>query len=129
MKDNKNNRNKWLHVRLTETEYDRIQKAFSGTVHPRISDFARAMLLRKPIIGVYQNPALKDIIGELSALKKDIHGIANNYNQTVRKLNALGPLEAKKLIPGLESEHKKVLESLIVLEHYLHQTAEKWLRS
>lgn len=129
MKDNKNNRNKWLHVRLTAAEYDRIHRAFSATVHQRISDFARAMLLRKPIIGVYQNPVLKDIIGELSALKKDIHGIANNYNQTVKKLNALGSLEAKKLVPGLESEHKKIVESLTVLEHYLHQTAEKWLRS
>ncbi|SMD44849.1 hypothetical protein SAMN00777080_3485 [Aquiflexum balticum DSM 16537] len=129
MKDNKSNRNKWLHIRLTAAEYDRIHRAFSGSVHQRISDYARAMLLRKPIIGVYQNPALKDIIGELSALKKDIHGIANNFNQTVRKLNALGPTEAKKLVPGLESEQKKVLEFLTVLEHYLHQTAEKWLRS
>jgi len=129
MKDDKNNRKKWLHVRLTEAEYNRIQKAFSGTVHQRISDYTRAMLLRKPIIGVYQNTVIKEIVMELSALKKDIQGIAHNYNQTVRKLNAIGSLEAKKMLPELESEHESVLKSLAVLEQYLHQTAEKWLRS
>jgi hypothetical protein len=129
MKKNKNNRKKWLHVRLTEAEYERIQREFRGTVHHRISDFARAMLLRKPIIGVYQNTALKEVLAELSALKKDIHGIAINYNQTVRKLNSYPQAESIKIHPSLVSEHENILKTLGIVEHYLHQTAQKWLQS
>jgi hypothetical protein len=129
MKENKNNRKKWLHVRLTEAEYERIQRQFRGTVHDRMSDFARAMLLRKPIIGVYQNTALKEVLAELSALKKDIHGIAINYNQTVRKLNSSALPESVKMLPSLESDHEIILKSLRLVEHYLHQTAQKWLQS
>jgi hypothetical protein len=124
-----NNRKKWLHVRLTESEFERIQRYFKCTVHDRISDYIRAVLLKKPVIGAYRNPEIREILMELSALNKSVRGIANNYNQTVRKLNSSPNLEAKKMLAGIESEHEIILKTLSIMEEYLHKTAQKWLQS
>jgi PP-loop superfamily ATP-utilizing enzyme len=129
MMGNGNNRKKWLHVRLTESEFDRIQRHFQDTVHDRISDYIRAVLMKKPVIGAYRNPEIREILVELSALNKTVRGIANNYNQTVRKLNSSPYLEAKRMLAGIESEHKIILKTLAKTEEYLHKTAQKWLQS
>lgn len=45
-------RDKWLNVRLTDAEYKKILKNYSGTTHAKLSDYSRAILLRKPIIAL-----------------------------------------------------------------------------
>ncbi|WP_144603935.1 plasmid mobilization protein [Algoriphagus algorifonticola] len=129
MKEKNNNRNKWLHLRLNGKEYEQIQKGFATTIYDKISDYARCLLLKKPVIAGYKDTTMQDILAGLTALRKDLHGVAVNYNQAVKKLNALGNLEATSYLPQLEKEHKKVLVTLQSVDALIHKITEKWLRS
>jgi hypothetical protein len=88
-KDKKFSRNQWLHIRLTDQEKIKIHKAFLKTTQRRISDYARKILLGEPMIGTYRNAYMDELMKELIALRKDLNGLANNFNQTVHKLHTL----------------------------------------
>jgi len=88
-------RNKWLHVRLTLQEYEKIQTALGQTVEQSLSDYARKLLLKKPVIGRYRDTGMQELLAELTALRRDLHGIATNYNQLVKKINSTAGNELK----------------------------------
>lgn len=50
MSEENNNRTKWLHLRLKPDEYKKINRQFSKTTCRKLSDYARKMLLGKPMI-------------------------------------------------------------------------------
>lgn len=129
MKDKNNNRNKWLHLRLNNKEYEQIQKGFDTAIHDKLSDYARYLLLKKPVIASYRDTTMQDMLAELTTLKKDLHGVAVNYNQAVKKLNALGNSEVIAYLPQLQNKHKKVLATLQSVDALIHKISEKWLRS
>lgn len=129
MKEKNNNRNKWLHLRLNGKEYEQIQKGFDTTTHDKLSDYARCLLLKKPVIAGYRDTNMQEILAGLTTLKKDLHGVAVNYNQAVKKLNALGNLEVISYLPQLKKEHEKVLVTLRSVDTLIQKTTEKWLRS
>lgn len=87
MRKDKENRTKWLHVRLTEQEFEVLKRRFSKTTQRKLSGYARDILLGKPMIAAYRNQSLQDIMAELSLMRKDLNGVANNFNQAVRKLH------------------------------------------
>lgn len=89
MEKKKNNRDQWLHLRLTIEEQQKIQEAFSKTTQRKISDYARKILLGRPMIATYRNASLDELMQELLLLRKDLNGLANNFNQAVHKLHTL----------------------------------------
>ncbi|MBC9797038.1 plasmid mobilization protein [Sinomicrobium weinanense] len=129
MKEN-NSRTKWLHLRLTEAEHQRIQKNFSKTTHTRLSSYARDILLGKPMIGSYRNQSLQDVLAELYKLRRDLHGVSNNFNQAVRKLHTLRNIpEFKSWIQHYDREYIKLSSSILDILGYIRKTADLWLRS
>ena len=55
------NTTKWLPLRLKPEEYSKIQKQRSKTTCMKISDYARKILLNKPIIAKFRNQSLDDL--------------------------------------------------------------------
>src|SRR5687767_9246376 len=90
MKNVKELRTKWLHVRITEEEYKQLNKEFSGTVERKISSYIRKMVLGKPMIKGVRDLSQEKLIQEFSGLLKDLNGVANNFNQAVHKMHTLG---------------------------------------
>jgi len=122
-------RNKWLHVRLTLQEYEKIQTAFGQTVQDSLSDYARKLLLKKPVIGRYQDTGMQELLAELTALRRDLHGIATNYNQLVKKINSQGENELNSNFAQGHEFQKSILNSLDLVNRFINQTAAKWLQS
>lgn len=130
MKKVKNNRQKWLHLRLTEAEHTKLLKHFYGTTQANLSDYARAILLGKPMIAAIRNQSLQDIMAELSLLRKDLNGVANNFNQAVHKLHTLDHIpEFKGWLLTYDMERRKLLRDIDQIRIYINETAEKWLQS
>ncbi|MGN6342293.1 MAG: plasmid mobilization protein [Ginsengibacter sp.] len=48
MNEQKNLRNKWLHLRVSEAEYKKIKNGFSKSTKRKISEYIRSILLGKP---------------------------------------------------------------------------------
>ncbi|WET03945.1 plasmid mobilization relaxosome protein MobC [Flavobacterium sp. YJ01] len=130
MKEEKKNRTRWLHLRLSEQEYKTFQKYFEESVCPKLSDFARQNLLGKPIVLKYRNTSLDDLMTELIKLRNELNSIGNNFNQSVKKLHSLSQISELKLwILSSEKEKKMLFNSIEEIKNLIRNLAEKWLQS
>jgi len=128
MEDKKNNRSKWLHLRLTEEESAVLQERFKASAYRKLSQYARLMVLSKPVIAGYKDQSLDEIIAVLSALRKDLNGVANNFNQAVHKLHTLNHIpEFKAWIKSHERDRERVLKDIETIRVYIAKTADRWL--
>ncbi|RAI88052.1 plasmid mobilization protein [Algoriphagus yeomjeoni] len=124
-----NKRNKWLHVRLTLQEYEKIQTAFGQTVHESLSDYTRKLLLKKLVIGRYKDTGMQELLAELTSLRRDLHGIATNYNQLVKKINSTAGNELKIHLSEGKILQRVIEDSLKSVTLFINQSAAKWLQS
>lgn len=129
MERKKNNRTKILNLRLTEAEYRLLKMRFRGTIQRKFSDYARAVLFSRPVVAGHRDLVMDDMLTELSALRKDLNGIANNVNQAVHKLHTMdnkGLLGA--WISGFEKQHEQALQHMGAIRLQVNKIAEKWLQ-
>jgi len=97
MKESKTVRKKWFKVRVTEDELKKI-KAFSRPAVGRgVSNYARNILLQKPVIVKYRNESANDILSEMIRLKNELNAIGNNFNQAVHRLHTLDKIPEIKI--------------------------------
>lgn len=130
MKDQNKNRTRWLHLRLTPSEYELLQNRYKKSVCPKLSDFARKNLLQKPVIMKYRNESLDELMNELIQLKGQLNSIGNNFNQAVKKLHNLVQIqEFKHWILNYESDKKVLFDTVDQIKKHIQNLAEKWLQS
>ena len=122
-------RNKWLHIRLTDRELLKLKANFEETVHDNLSEYSRRILLRKAVIGRYRDTGMQELLKELTALKRDLHGLATNYNQLAKKMNTATENEITSNRFQVEKLEQSIQESLKQVNRFVDQTVEKWLRS
>jgi hypothetical protein len=92
MEEKKSNRNKWLHLRLKPQEQEQIYRHFRQTTCREISDYARKLLLQKPVTVYHRNQSLDELMAELMNLRKELNSLGNNFNQAVKKLHTLNQI-------------------------------------
>jgi len=129
MKDQKNIKNKWLHLRLSEAEYLQLEKAFSKTTEKMISKYARNILLGTPMIAGYRNLSSEALITAFSDLLKTVNGIANNYNQTVHKLHTLDHVQQiKSWLDRNDGSGQILLNSIMEIKEMMNKISSQWLQ-
>ncbi len=130
MKEEKKNRTRWLHLRLSEQEYKILQKYFAESLCPKLSDFARKNLLQKPVVLKYRNESLDDLISELTRLRTELNPIGNNFNQAVKKLHSLSQIpDFKMWILSFETDKKILFNSIEEIKLSIRNITKKWLQS
>ncbi len=129
MKEQNNNRTKWLHLRLTSDEHQKIVKEFSKSTCRKLSDYARKNLLQKPIVNKYRNESLDDFMTEMIRLRGELNAIGNNFNQAVKKLHTLQQIaELKHWLLSYELEKKILLNKVDEIKKNIQKFAESWLQ-
>ena len=124
-----NNRTKWLHLRLTPDEYQKIMKEFNKSTCRKISDYARKNLLHKPIVNTYRNQSLDDFMAEMIRLRGELNAIGNNFNQAVKKLHTLNQIaEFKHWLISYELEKKILFNKVEEIKKHIQKFAESWLQ-
>ena len=124
-----NNRTKWLHLRLTPDEYQKIMKEFNKSTSRKISDYARKNLLQKPIISTYRNQSLDDFMAEMIRLRGELNAIGHNFNQAVKKLHTLHQIsDFKHWLISYELEKKILFNKVDEIKKYIQKFAESWLQ-
>ncbi|MGC4038330.1 MAG: plasmid mobilization relaxosome protein MobC [Chitinophagaceae bacterium] len=122
-----NNRNRWLHLRLTETEYKKIHTGFAESTKRKISDYARSVLLDKPITIYTRNKSYDDFIQEMIVLRKELNAIGNNFNQTVKKLHKIvHDNEIKSWALVNEKSKEMFLKKVDEIKSKISQVADQW---
>ena len=129
MKEQKKNRTKWIHLRLTDREFDLIQNRFKKSTCPKLSDFARKNLLQEPVVLKYRNESLDEFMLELIRLRRELNALAGNFNQTVKKLHTLRQIpEFRDCIMQSEAQRQALLEKVEEIQKAIDRTAAKWLQ-
>ncbi|MDI5887614.1 plasmid mobilization protein [Flavobacterium yafengii] len=129
MKEQNKNRTKWLHLRLTSDEHQKIVKEFSKSTCRKLSDYARKNLLQKPIVNKYRNESLDDFMAEMIRLRGELNAIGNNFNQAVKKLHTLQQIaELKHWLLSYELEKKILLNKVDEIKKNIQKFAESWLQ-
>ena len=130
MKEQNDNRTKWLHLRLSPEEYQKICNKFSKSSCRKLSEYSRKILLDKPITTNYRNQSLDEFMSEIIRLRTELNGIGNNFNQAVKKLHTLQQIsEFKDWIISSELEKKILLNKVEEIKKHIQKMAEKWLQS
>jgi hypothetical protein len=129
MSEQNNNRTRWLHLRLTPDEFEKIHRQFSKTTCRKLSDYARKILLGKPLIATTRNQSLDDFMAEAIKLRNDLNGIGNNFNQAVKKLHTLNQIpEFRHWIITYEIEKQILFNKMDVIKNHIQKIGEKWLQ-
>ena len=130
MKEENNNREKWLHLRLNADEYRQLQTNFKRTTCRKISEYARKILLSKPVTVNHRNASLDELMTELIRLRSELSAAGNNFNQAVKKLNSLSRIEEfQSWLIGYESDKRKLLDHIEEIKNHIAETSKKWLQS
>lgn len=129
MEKNKKIRDKWLHVRLNVEEYDQLSNQFQQTSERKLSAYSRKILLGKPMIKEVRNASLQEVLATLIKLQNDLNGIANNYNQMVKKLHTTGTdLGVRLWVRSCEKQWDLMVRHINEVSLYVSKTGEKWLQ-
>src|SRR6478609_11418951 len=97
MSEDKTNKKKgWISFRVKPEEYDKIHQLLNKTTHRKLSEYARKVLLNKPVIVKYRNESANEILSVLIQLKNELNATGNNFNQAVKKLHTLTKFRSSK---------------------------------
>ena len=127
MSEEKVNRDKWLHVRLTASEYEKIYKGFSSSTKRKISEYARSILLDKPITVYTRNRSFDDFVAEMILLRRELKAIGNNFNQAVKKLHSMehaGEIKTWALLN--ESSKQNLFKKVEEIDFKIAQISAQW---
>jgi len=129
MSEQKNIRNKWLHLRLSEAEYKKIQNGFSKSTKRKISDYVRSIVLNKPITVYTRSKSLDDFISEMILLRSELNFIGNNFNQSVKRLHTLDEISEIKAWAILNEKNKEIfIKKVDEIKGKINQISDKWLQ-
>jgi len=129
MPESKNNLTKRIYIRLKQSDFNIIHKRFSSSSCKKLSEYARDVLLNKPVIIKQRNQSLDDFMTEMIKLRNELNKIGNNFNQSVKKLYTLQQINEFKTWLVLNENDKKILiEKVNEIKLKISQISEAWLR-
>lgn len=125
----KNNLTKDLHIRLKPADLNSIQKRFATSACRKLSEYARDILLNKPIVVKQRNQSLDDFMSEMVMLRNELNKIGNNFNQSVKKLHTLNQIhEFRSWLILNENDKKIMLEKINEIKSKISQFSDAWLQ-
>lgn len=129
MEEHQHNRTRKITIRLTSEEYTRISRKMATTTCRKLSEYCRKKMLEKPLTVYHRNLSLDQAMMEFIELRKTLNGLANNYNQSVKRLHTLtedSPL--RSWLTAYQLEGKILLNKVEDIKSSINKIADLWLR-
>lgn len=126
---NTGNKSFWLNIRLTADEREIILAKCKETTCRSLSEYARKVLFERGITVRYRNDSLDKLMEELILLRKELNFIGNNFNQVVRKINAVKmPGELTLWLSVCKKLQEQLLEKTEGIKDKISQIGKQWLQ-
>ena len=117
----------WISFRVKPEEYQKIHGLFSKTTHRKLSEYARNVLLQKPVTIKIRNESADQFLNEMILLKKELNAVGNNYNQAVKKLHTLNNIgQVKWWLNAHEPVHQNFLQLTELIFQKLNEIHRQW---
>ena len=130
MSEQTNNKTKsWISFRVKPQEYEQIHRHFSATTNRKLSEYARKVLLNKPVVIKYRNQSADEFLSAMIPLKNELNAIGNNLNQAVKKLHTLNQIpEFKNWLTSYETDRQILFKKVDEIKSKINQIYEQWLQ-
>lgn len=116
-------------VRFQPDEYKELKAKWEATTCQKLSDYIRKVLLSKPVVVTYRNRSADAFLSEMIQLKNELHAIGNNFNQSVRRLNAMSNVAEIKTWALLnEASKKSLMQKVEEIKLRMNQLYDQWLQ-
>lgn len=91
-----------LNLRLTQQEKDKVHKLSLETTCRSISEYARKVLLQKPVRVLYRNQSFDIFEEQMTRVLPQLEAFGDNFAQAVKKLSSLENIpEIKAILTSL----------------------------
>lgn len=118
-----------MKIRLRPSEEEVLVNKYKRTTFQNLSEYARALILGKPVTVLTRDKAMDDMLEELILLRKELNAIGNNLNQAVRNINAAHGQADHRIWMGLLSLINAKLEpSITEIKSRIAKFADIWSR-
>ena len=129
MAKRKEKRAKWLHLRISQKEYDILHEWTHQSTCRKSSEFVRDALFQRPIRVFYRSKSADEFLSVALKLKNELSSIGNNFNQAVKRLHTLDNFpEFKSWLIAYEQEKKMLFNTISEIKNYMQKFGEKWLQ-
>lgn len=129
MKENNAKRTRLIGIRISQEEYERLQKKFKASTCRKLSEYVRACIFSKPIVSTYRNASLDDFMQQTILLRSELNALGNNFNQAVKKLHSLSKIhEFRAWLLTHEVERKTLFNKIDEIKINIRKVAELWLQ-
>ncbi len=130
MENQTNNKTKnWISFRVKPQEYEQINRIFSSTTCRKLSEYARKVLLNKPVVMKYRDQSADEFLSAMIPLKNELNAIGNNFNQAVKKLHTLNQIsEFKNWLMSYDEDRKTLLQKADEIKEKINQIYVQWLQ-
>ncbi|MFC0318713.1 MULTISPECIES: plasmid mobilization protein [Olivibacter] len=129
MEGKENIRSRIVGLRLTIKEYDRIKALSKESTTPQLSEYIRRVILEKPVTFFTRDRSMDELMQELMLLRKELNSIGINFNQAVKKLNALDRTgELKSWATSYEMDRRQLLRQIENIAAVVAKMGGKWLQ-
>ncbi len=119
----------WISFRVKPDEYNKIHGLFSSTTCRKLSEYARKVLLNKPVVIKYRNQSADEFLSAMIPLKNELNAIGSNFNQAVKKLHTLNQIsEFKNWLISYEEDREKLVMKVEEIKTKINQIFEQWLQ-
>ena len=123
------NRTRIIGLRLTPTEYAKIERKWKASTCRKLSDYVRHNLFEKPVTSYYRNQSLDEFMAEMVLLRNELNHIGNNFNQAVKRLHTLNQIaEFRSWLIAYEVEKKTLFNKADEIKKHVQKIAESWLQ-
>jgi len=123
------NRTRIIGLRLTPTEYAKVERKWKASTCRKLSDYVRYNLFEKPVTNYYRNQSLDEFMAEMVLLRNELNHIGNNFNQAVKRLHTLNQIaEFRSWLIAYEVERKTLFNKVDEIKKHVQKIAESWLQ-
>jgi hypothetical protein len=127
MKQEQTKRDKWLTIRLTEAEYQQVERLTAQTTSTSLSEYGRKTVLGKPVIMRYRNQSLDDFMTDMLQLRNELGRIGTNFNQAVHRLHTLHILpEIQEWILINERDKTELFRQIETIKQKIAEAYNLW---
>ena len=117
----------WISFRVKAFEYELIEQYCEATTCRSLSEYARKVLLSKPVVVKYRNESADQFLAEMLLFKNELSAIGNNFNQAVKRLHSLNGLsQMRSWLMIYDSTHKSFMNKVGAINEHLVQIYELW---
>ena len=108
-------------------ELNKIKTLSRASACKNASDYARRILLQKPVLVKYRNQSAEEILSAMIRLKNELNAIGNNFNQAVHKLHTLDKItEIKFWLLHSEPLKKELMQKAEEIRIRMIQIYQQW---